>query len=66
MKRKSKAGGASDKSKSPKLKKRRSVVLEPIHISPKYLEDKFKTEFKKGFESKSINKKFKSDILQFL
>ncbi|CCD64949.1 uS12 prolyl 3-hydroxylase [Caenorhabditis elegans] len=50
MKRKSKAGGASDKSKSPKLKKRRSVVLEPIHISPKYLEDKFKTEFKKGFE----------------
>ncbi|KAF1766120.1 hypothetical protein GCK72_006076 [Caenorhabditis remanei] len=48
MKRKIKNGAGT--AKSPKAKKRRSVVLEVIHINPKYLEEKYEKEFKKGFE----------------
>ncbi|CAO4365825.1 unnamed protein product [Caenorhabditis nigoni] len=50
MKRKTK-NGENTATKSPKPKKqRRSVVLEPIHINPKYLEENFEAEFKKGFD----------------
>ena len=62
MKRKIKNGAGT--AKSPKAKKRRSVVLEVIHINPKYLEEKYEKEFKKGFESK-ISIVFHSSFYNF-
>ncbi|CAL2033349.1 hypothetical protein CAEBREN_24518 [Caenorhabditis brenneri] len=49
MKRKTKEENGKP-TKSPKPKKRKSVVMEPIHINPKYLKDTYESEFKKGFE----------------
>uniref|UniRef100_A0A8R1ETH2 Uncharacterized protein n=1 Tax=Caenorhabditis japonica TaxID=281687 RepID=A0A8R1ETH2_CAEJA len=48
MKRKQQNGTA----KAPAKKaKRKSVVIEPIHINPKYNEKKYRQEFRKGFDA---------------
>uniref|UniRef100_A0A1I7TSM4 uS12 prolyl 3-hydroxylase n=1 Tax=Caenorhabditis tropicalis TaxID=1561998 RepID=A0A1I7TSM4_9PELO len=44
MKRKTKDGVEK------KTKKRKCVVMEPIHINPKYLEETYEAKFKKGFD----------------
>lgn len=50
MKRKPENGEKSN-NKSPKPKKqRKSVVIEPIHIDPKYHEEKYVAEFRRGFD----------------